>query len=759
MAAKGRKRAVLVGCNYPNTKFKLHGCINDVIKMRDLIQTTSFGFKEKHIKVLTDEPYTSPDKLPTHVNIMAALEEMVRDAKKGDVLFFHFSGHGTTIPSLEPGNAYREDEAIVPYMDLRCLIKGLDKDIRFTIVSDSCHSGGLIDKRKEQIGPSRVRGIPPTVHFKARSIPIETVAQCLLSTRSDLTATEDAIGARPKFWGIAIPAAVGLLGNILPLIFPKEVSIKFRPQHEQSALLISEKSLTEDEGILLSGCQANETSADLTGSELTKGEAHGAFTYALVQALKEDGSLTNKELVVNVRKILQKWGFEQHPCLYSSNANADAPFLATQDPSNRKERSLPVASRWRELSGEKNWEGLLKPALDPDLRRYLIQYSQRTAAVGDLFNCETDEPDASKEDFFSKACLVKGNPYQYKVTHFLYAGSDVVKPSWFGYVAVATDEGKLGLGRRDILVSWRGTSSTSEWRNNLNFIRQTSASDLFPNAEEHGATVHRGFHSLYTGTRPGSTHCKTSVRKQVLHAVKELVNRYKDEEISITVTGFSLGAALATLTAMDIVVNEYNKPTTYNQNKPFMVTAFTYGGPRVGNLGLARLFDTYGDQLHLLRIENEKDHVPALPPLSYTELGEKLIVNTSKSNYLKWKGPFRLYVAFSDENKDEDSNKRDRRGTRFLNEDEDEDGPEFKFDRGGILEYYSCHNIDVYAHGIAIQDIPKNTSIDELDHDLPLVNKHLDRAKNEFNIPPNWWADENHKEMTQLKNGRWRVTP
>ncbi|GMI74231.1 DAD1-like seeding establishment-related lipase [Hibiscus trionum] len=421
-----------------------------------------------------------------------------------------------------------------------------------------------------------------------------------------------------------------------------------------------------------------------------------------------------------------------------------------------------IASRWRELSGENNWAGLLQP-LDPDLRRYIIHYSQRTAAVGDLFNRNTDEPDASKEEFFSKACLVKGNPYEYDVTHFLYAGSDDVEPSWFGYVAVATDEGKRALGRRDILVSWRGTSSISEWLNDFNFIIQISASDLFPHAGEHGATVHRGFHCLYTGTRPDSTHCKTSVREQVLGAVKELVDKYKDEEVSITVTGFSLGAALATLTAMDIVAN--------GCNKSFMVTAFTYGGPRIGNSGLACLFDTLGDQLHLLRMKNQRDFVPTLPPgiFSYTEFGKKLIVNTYESKYLKWKGPFGRYAAFpykdedGDEDEDEDvyvnvlKRKRTRRDTCPLSEDENEPEPKRKRVRGGIPEYYSCHNMDVYGHGVAIKDIENNTPIDKLDHDLPLVNKHLDRIKNEYEIPPNWWTGENRKKMVQLENGRWVV--
>ncbi|GMJ00910.1 DAD1-like seeding establishment-related lipase [Hibiscus trionum] len=435
--------------------------------------------------------------------------------------------------------------------------------------------------------------------------------------------------------------------------------------------------------------------------------------------------------------------------------------------------SNSIATRWRKLSGEKNWEGLLQP-LDSDLRKYLIHYAQMTGAVGDIFNSNTDEPDASKEDFFSKACLVKGNPYKYDVTRFIYAGSDDVGSSWFGYVAVATGEGKRALGRRDVLVAWRGTSSTSEWLNDFNFIIQRSASDIFPTAKQHGATVHRGFHNLYTGTRPDSTHSKTSAREQVLEAVKELVNKYKDEEISITVTGFSLGAALATLTAMDIVANGYNKPTKGNPDKLFMVTAITFGGPRVGNTGLACLFDSLGDHLHLLRIKNNRDFVPTLPPgiFLYTEFGIKLIVDTYNSKFLKWRLFFGRSAALPDEHEHEDEpnridcldengpkRKRVRRDMSSLNEDDDEDeyGPQYKIVRGGMSEYYSCHNMEVYAHEVAIKDIGKNTPADKLDYSIILVNKHLDRVKNEYEIPPNWWTGENRKKMVQSENGRWVV--
>ncbi|KAK4858300.1 hypothetical protein QYF36_014140 [Acer negundo] len=47
-----------------------------------------------------------------------------------------------------------------------------------------------------------------------------------------------------------------------------------------------------------------------------------------------------------------------------------------------------VAEKWRELSGENNWVGLLDP-LDIDLRRYIIHYGERTAAVGDAYTDET----------------------------------------------------------------------------------------------------------------------------------------------------------------------------------------------------------------------------------------------------------------------------------------------------------------------------------------------------------------------------------
>ncbi|XVE68460.1 hypothetical protein DITRI_Ditri09bG0070400 [Diplodiscus trichospermus] len=403
-----------------------------------------------------------------------------------------------------------------------------------------------------------------------------------------------------------------------------------------------------------------------------------------------------------------------------------------------------IASRWKELSGEKNWEDLLDP-LDLDLRRYIIHYGQRAAAVGDIFNDEDRLCPCPKEKVFSTACLEKGNKFKYDVTHFFYAGSAEVEPAWFGYVAVSatTDKGKDCLGRRDILIAWRGTITETEWLNDTN-INRISASELFGTGTN--ANVHAGFLSLYTGTRSDCVYTKTSAREQVLDAVRELVNKYQNEEISITVAGFSLGAALATLNAMDIVANGYNKPTG-NLTKSVMVTAFVYGGPRVGDTGLNEVFKTLGHHLHLLRTTNYNDPVPKILKGLYKHLGSELKIDTSRSKYLKWRW-FGNYPVLPD-----GSTQEEITGTTLISTQEKITSTTLTTVNGG--DYVSAHNMDVYLHGIA--GVQKDEFRLVVDHDIALVNRHLDRLEDKYNIPTHWWKGENRHKMVQMEDGHWKV--
>ncbi|MEB3181989.1 MAG: caspase family protein, partial [Nostocaceae cyanobacterium] len=149
-----RKLALLVGINqYPTSQrfLRLRGCGNDVELQRQLL-IHRFGFNPKNIKILTD-------KQATRANILEAFEEhLVKQAKPGDVVVFHFSGHGSRVidPNpLDPKNPL--NSTFVPVDDSAAVTAGNVDDImgrslfllmsslqtdNFTAVLDSCHSGG-----------------------------------------------------------------------------------------------------------------------------------------------------------------------------------------------------------------------------------------------------------------------------------------------------------------------------------------------------------------------------------------------------------------------------------------------------------------------------------------------------------------------------------------------------------------------------------------------------------------------------------------
>jgi hypothetical protein len=353
---EGKKQqmlATLVGCNYAGTPHELRGCINDVLAMRETL-AARFGFAPSDITVLTDGgdagAPSSAAVLPTGANIKRALAGMVSRAAPGDVLFFHYSGHGTLVPRRH-GHGGRDDEAIVPSdfnlitgsyvsfsrstscschvalvlttravrvadVDFRQLVDRVPRGATFTMVSDSCHSGGLIDQEKEQIGPSvtdsRAARPPPPAAASAvargRFLPYAAVVGHLSGASG-------------------VDASHHVADHLLAL-FGADASAKFRHRHHDSGAPSPDD---DDGGILLSGCQADETSADVPGDDEAGTKACGAFSSAVQAVLAaHPAPVSNREVVTRARELLRDKGFEQHPCLYCSDANADAPFLRQQ---------------------------------------------------------------------------------------------------------------------------------------------------------------------------------------------------------------------------------------------------------------------------------------------------------------------------------------------------------------------------------------------------------------------------------------------
>ncbi|XP_044507303.1 phospholipase A1-IIgamma-like [Mangifera indica] len=303
---------------------------------------------------------------------------------------------------------------------------------------------------------------------------------------------------------------------------------------------------------------------------------------------------------------------------------------------------------WKKLSGENDWEGLLNP-LNVDLNKNITFYGDSVHAIYDSISKDATSqgyayPKYGEQDLFSQVGLDKQSKI-YQVKKYIYANINVGFPwdlvrqdgsTWIGYVAVATDEGKKVLGRRDVLVCWRGTSSDGEWFKNLQIMSPIYPQLIFPFVRH--PKVHQGFYSVYTEPNPASNKEERNARDQVLQEVRSWVNEYKDEEVSITVTGHSLGAALATLNATDIVSNGYNMPNPNPGNKEFLITAFVFGSPKCGDEEFKNEFDRLTRnnwKLRLLRITNDDDAITRLPkftPVKFVEVGNEITISTTNAS-------------------------------------------------------------------------------------------------------------------------------
>ena len=72
-------------------------------------------------------------------------------------------------------------------VDFRHLVNRVPQGASFTILSDSCHSGGLIDKEKEQIGPKEISPTNTTSEATATIRTRAISAESLLDHLSGLT--------------------------------------------------------------------------------------------------------------------------------------------------------------------------------------------------------------------------------------------------------------------------------------------------------------------------------------------------------------------------------------------------------------------------------------------------------------------------------------------------------------------------------------------------------------------------------------------
>ncbi len=162
LPAYAAKHALLIGISdYGGSGFlNLDGTINDVELVRDVLKD-HFGYKDSDIRILTNNE-------ATHNGIKQAFTRLAGKVGKDDIVYIHFSGHGSLTrnlngqkkPKFAGGTAY--DSTWVSYGS-RTKVEGADlngydilneevgewllpiyaKTNNIAFVSDSCHSGNM----------------------------------------------------------------------------------------------------------------------------------------------------------------------------------------------------------------------------------------------------------------------------------------------------------------------------------------------------------------------------------------------------------------------------------------------------------------------------------------------------------------------------------------------------------------------------------------------------------------------------------------
>ena len=159
--AEPARRALLIGINEYQELPDLRGAINDLDLMEGLL-TSRFGFAPENITRVTDTQ-------ATRAGILRALDELAERVQPEDVVYIHYSGHGSQAKDYDGDEQDERDETLVPHDgrtegvpditddELATALERIDAQ-SLVVVLDSCHSGTATR----------------SVSVQARAVPIDT---------------------------------------------------------------------------------------------------------------------------------------------------------------------------------------------------------------------------------------------------------------------------------------------------------------------------------------------------------------------------------------------------------------------------------------------------------------------------------------------------------------------------------------------------------------------------------------------------------
>jgi hypothetical protein len=273
------KRALLIGVNkYAIPGADLRGCVNDVNDIAETLQQIH-GFAPADLTLLLDEQATK-----------AAMEQqiaaLVDGASAGDILYLHYSGHGSNVPDTNGDEADHRDEILCPHdLDwndpltddwLRATFDRLNPRASLTVVMDCCHSGSNTREPPRPLGA-------PEPEIISRFLP-----------------NPDAVARGGGFTGT-----------------PRGLGRRRRPVD------VHDVDITET---LISGCRDDQTSADAD----IAGTFNGALTYYLVRAIQDQPDGTYREIHAATLAGLRD-SYDQVPQLEGRAPRFDQKFLSAME--------------------------------------------------------------------------------------------------------------------------------------------------------------------------------------------------------------------------------------------------------------------------------------------------------------------------------------------------------------------------------------------------------------------------------------------
>ena len=221
------KNALCIGINdYPGVQNDLSGCVNDANDWTKELQNRGFTVRQML------------DRQATKTAMVEEIRRLIGDAQSGDCAVLQYSGHGSWIPDRDGDEPDGRDEVLCPSDvgknsvltddELYDLFAARRAGVQLLFLSDSCFSGTV---------SKAIR----MVHRGATKMP------------------------KPRF--------------LDPRTF-------LPPEQADIAMRISRGPVTSPrphQGLLISGCQDNQTSADAWFDD----RANGAFSFFAIKALKD----------------------------------------------------------------------------------------------------------------------------------------------------------------------------------------------------------------------------------------------------------------------------------------------------------------------------------------------------------------------------------------------------------------------------------------------------------------------------------------